>query len=227
MNLSHGVWAVKPPLMIGDSGEWVSESSGLATGTEGSVTYQIEDIDGVRVGEMRIHWDNPFVGSNEYDASVTPTAEAGGALRGYSVLHIGGDGNDANVTFMLLNGFCEVGEEGISCAMSSTGSLTAAGDHFAAIFEKRSGPSWHAVHGLSSDEYQQKFNELVGQGYRPVEVSGYATGDADRFAAIFEQRDGAPFAAFHGLTADQYQQKFNELVMQGYRLVAVRGYATA
>jgi len=45
--------------------------------------------------------------------------------------------------------------------------------NYAAIFEQRGGPAWEARHGLTSDQYQQTFNQLVGQGYRLVDVSGY------------------------------------------------------
>jgi hypothetical protein len=58
------------------------------------------------------------------------------------------------------------------------------------IREKTQGSSWRAVHGLTSAQYQQTFNELVGQGFRLVQVSGYEVGGADRYAAIFEKRDG-------------------------------------
>jgi hypothetical protein len=44
---------------------------------------------------------------------------------------------------------------------------------YAAIFEQRNGPAWVARHGLSADQYQQTFTQLVGQGYRLLWVSGY------------------------------------------------------
>jgi hypothetical protein len=64
MELDHGEWTDQPPELIGNRAEWESESDGVATGTEGRVTYQIETIDGERLGEARLHLDNPFVGSN-------------------------------------------------------------------------------------------------------------------------------------------------------------------
>ncbi|MGW1681430.1 hypothetical protein, partial [Saccharopolyspora sp. NPDC002376] len=48
------------------------------------------------------------------------------------------------------------------------------------------------------------------QGFRLVDVSGYGN-SRDRYAAIWEQRSGPAWQARHGLTADQYQQTFNEL----------------
>ena len=96
---------------------------------------------------------------------------------------------------------------------------------YAAIFEPASGVGFAARHGLTSDQYQQAFNDLVGQGFRLTYVSGFNVGGTDRYAAIWEQSAGPGFAARHGLTAAQYQQTFNELVSQGFRLVDVSGFA--
>ncbi|MBO8190622.1 hypothetical protein ITI46_02720 [Streptomyces oryzae] len=225
--LDHGEWTTKPPLLIGDRGEWESESNGFATGTEGSVTYQLEDVDGVRMGEVSLHWDNPFIGSNSYGESVTPAA-ADPAGQGFSIVHVGGKGNNSHVTFQLLNGFCEADSDSgeVTCAQGSQ--LTTDSQRFAALWEQAdTGVSWFAVHGQTASEYQETFDRLVGQGYRPVDVSGYSDGGEVFFAAVFEQRDGVPFEARHGLTADQYQETFNELVGRGFRPVDVSGYATS
>ena len=59
-------------------------------------------------------------------------------------------------------------------------------DYYAAIWEKRSGPSWAARHGLSSQNYQCEFDNYRYQGYRPTWVSGYSQGGKARYAAIWE-----------------------------------------
>ena len=58
---------------------------------------------------------------------------------------------------------------------------------FAAIWEKSSGPERQARHGLTSAQYQQTFDQLLGQGFRPVQVSGYSVQGRARFAAIWER----------------------------------------
>ncbi|MFC0666201.1 trypsin-like peptidase domain-containing protein [Azotobacter chroococcum] len=98
-------------------------------------------------------------------------------------------------------------------------------DLYAAIWEQREGPAWQARHGLTSTQYQQAFDELAGQGFRLTDVSGYAVGGQDLYAAIWEQREGPAWQARHGLTSAQYQQVFNELAGQGFRLTNVSGYA--
>jgi hypothetical protein len=97
-------------------------------------------------------------------------------------------------------------------------------DRYAAIWEKSQGPAWVARHGLSAAEYQEEFNRLVGQGYRLVDISGYNLGGQDHYAAIWEKSQGPPWVARHGLTSAQYQQEFNTLTQQGYRLARIRGW---
>ncbi len=99
-------------------------------------------------------------------------------------------------------------------------------DFYAAIWEQRpSGPAWVARHGMSSANYQQTFDTLVGQGFRLIHVSGYAVGNQDFYAAIWEQRPSGPaWVARHGMTSANYQQTFDALVSQGFRLVHVSGY---
>lgn len=59
---------------------------------------------------------------------------------------------------------------------------------YAAFWEKAGRPAWQARHGLTSAQYQQEFDKLASQGYRPVEVSGYSIGQQDMYAAIWEQQ---------------------------------------
>jgi basic membrane lipoprotein Med (substrate-binding protein (PBP1-ABC) superfamily) len=98
-------------------------------------------------------------------------------------------------------------------------------DRYAAIWEQSSGSAWQARDGLTSAEYQTTFNQLVSQGYRLVDVSGYSVNGQDRYAAIWEQSSGSAWQARHGLTSAEYQTTFNQLVSQGYRLVDVSGYS--
>ena len=89
---------------------------------------------------------------------------------------------------------------------------------FAAVWEQDGGPAFEARHNLTADQYQQTFDQLVGQGFRLTCVSGYSLGGQERFAAVWAQDGGPAFEARHNLTADQYQQTFDQLVGQGFRL---------
>lgn len=83
---------------------------------------------------------------------------------------------------------------------------------------------WQARHGLSATDYQNTFNQLVAQGYRLTDVSGYPVNNNPTFAAIWVQEPSVAWVARHGMTADQYQQNFNTYVAQGYRPILVDGY---
>ncbi|MFC4584471.1 hypothetical protein [Sphaerisporangium corydalis] len=120
--------------------------------------------------------------------------------------------------------FDELSSQGFRLVQFSGYSLGSQ-ERFAAMFEQQSGPPQRPVYGLTSDQYQQKFDELSSQGFRLVQFSGYSLGSQERFAAIFQQQDGPPWLAFHGLTPDRFQQKFDELKGQGFRLVGVNGYS--
>lgn len=98
---------------------------------------------------------------------------------------------------------------------------------FAGIWEKSAGPAWVARHGLTGSAYQQTFDALSSQGYRPVLVEGYDTLEGARYAAIWERSSGPAWVARHGLTSEQYQAEFTRLVRAGYRLVHVSGYTDA
>ena len=79
-DLPHGVWTTEPPEFIGPGAQvvWGSESDGFLTGTEGKVRYLPGPADTDNIGipvpladsdAVIVHWDNPYVGSNSYNAS--------------------------------------------------------------------------------------------------------------------------------------------------------------
>ena len=55
-------------------------------------------------------------------------------------------------------------------------------------------------------------------------TSGYSVAGQDRYAAIWERKPCPAFVARHGMTAPQYQQAFDELGRQGFRLRLVSAY---
>jgi uncharacterized caspase-like protein len=98
-------------------------------------------------------------------------------------------------------------------------------DRYAAIFEQRDCPAYVVRPGLTAEAYQNEFKTLViGQGYRLKLVSGYKVGGLDRFAAIWEKSTGPSRVARHALTSVSYQQAFDEMSAQGYRLTLISGY---
>src|SRR5579862_9210907 len=88
--------------------------------------------------------------------------------------------------------------------------------------------TWIARHNLTAQQYQEAFNDYVGNhGMQLMDVSGYG-GATPLYAALWVKTASPPaWQARHGLTADDYQTTFNQLTQQGYRPVLVNGYATS
>ncbi|MFP5345561.1 MAG: serine hydrolase [Actinomycetes bacterium] len=95
---------------------------------------------------------------------------------------------------------------------------------YAAFWEQAAGPAWQARHGQTTEQHQASFDQLTGQGYRPVYVAGYATPSGPRFASIYEQSDGRGFDARHGLTGTTYQEAVDVWALWGLRPATVGGY---
>jgi hypothetical protein len=125
---------------------------------------------------------------------------------------------DADLNFLdIYNAAGQAGQERVTLSRFNT--------RFAALFDKGDGSAWQARHGITAEAYQAIFDLLVGQGYRLTYVCGYSEGTGSRLNAVWQLRDGPAWQARHGLTNDQYQTAFNDLVGQGYQLVCVSGYA--
>ena len=85
--------------------------------------------------------------------------------------------------------------------------------------------AWESRHVLTADEYQAKFDSLTSQGYRLINVTGYAVNGAPRYTGIWERRGGPDWQAHHGMGWQQYQQKLTDLSAQGYVLTHISGYS--
>jgi CubicO group peptidase (beta-lactamase class C family) len=104
-------------------------------------------------------------------------------------------------------------------------------------------PFWQQWVGMTSADYQTKFNTLYPQGLRPIRVSAKGTGSNARFSVIFSQQEDAgprsfrtsgPGTAVPGIdTAMEAVMTANMIrgasvaVVAGMRLVYVRGYTFA
>lgn len=98
------------------------------------------------------------------------------------------------------------------------------GTKFAIIWTQNTDKrGWYMFSELTHDGFQQKFNEMQAQGFRPIHVDGYATPGGARFAAIWERASNA-YVVRHGMTHDGYQQQWNEQNSNGFKLTDVSGY---
>ncbi|MHA6794354.1 serine hydrolase [Pseudonocardia bannensis] len=98
---------------------------------------------------------------------------------------------------------------------------------YAGIWDQYAGPPWQARHGLDAQAHQREFDALSAEGYRPIQVAGYAVGGVPRFASIWEMSPGHPWSARHDLPDGHYQHEFDVAARRGLRLVDVSGYGVA
>ena len=71
-------------------------------------------------------------------------------------------------------------------------------------------------HDVSGATHQDKVDELSKLGYRMTSLSIYGSQAKPLYAAIWVQRAGPQFAAFHGLTSAEYQEWAEERCEQGF-----------
>ena len=79
--------------------------------------------------------------------------------------------------------------------------------------------AWASHHGMTSSEYQEKFNFYnLNKGYYLYDVSLYDVNGTAYYAAIWRDDNYEPssWRSFHGMTAVEYQVKFNELKANGF-----------
>lgn len=88
--------------------------------------------------------------------------------------------------------------------------------YYNAVFRPK-GAATAAFHGLTGAQYQQRFDEYTGKGYRPYQVDSYGGSGGVRYAAIFRKQSGPAYKAYHGLPADQHQQRMDTWTADGYR----------
>ena len=93
-----------------------------------------------------------------------------------------------------------------------------------ATFASTARAEYVARHGLTPTQYQAAFDEYAKAGFRLKSVSGYVTGGAEHYAALWTKVSGPEWTARHGLSAAQYQQAFDDLARQGFRLTWISGH---
>jgi CubicO group peptidase (beta-lactamase class C family) len=104
---------------------------------------------------------------------------------------------------------------------------------YVAIWEQGAVVPWEAHHGLSSSGYQQTFDDLRYQGYRPVVVSGYGVGGTAGYAALWENfsYSGAELGAIdrvvNGAMAQYSVPGLSLSITDGGRLVFAKAYGLA
>ena len=107
-----------------------------------------------------------------------------------------------------------------------SGYVSGGSERYASLWVKTPGPQWVGRHGMTAADYQLAFNDFARQGYRLAWVSAHEIGGAARFEGVWEKQTGPPMEARHNLTAEAFQQTFDTLTRQGFRLVHINGYTS-
>ena len=144
----------------------------------------------------------------------------------------------------IAPGFSQVGRHGVAAGdyqclfdqLTGAGyrpgwvdaSNTGGSPFFNVLFVPDDGTAWKAFHGMTGSAYQDRFDQMKEQGYRPVQVDSYLSRGSVRYDAIFDKSPGSAYVAYHGLSPADHQDRFDELVGKGYRptslsVVAVGG----
>jgi len=89
---------------------------------------------------------------------------------------------------------------------------------YAGLWEDGGWRGLHARHGLSASEYQEQFDAMAADGYRIIWVNGSATGSTSSYAAIWSRFADPDRHARHNLPIEQYQEVFDEMKADGYRI---------
>ena len=79
-------------------------------------------------------------------------------------------------------------------------------------------PDEQTFKGLTFDEFQQRFDEFVSQGYRPVDIRGFALGREARYDLTMGHEEGGGWMARHGLTEAQFRRENLQAERDGYEL---------
>lgn len=78
--------------------------------------------------------------------------------------------------------------------------------------------------GLTPAQFQSAFNDFFKQGYRLKSMSGYTSGGAELYAALWIKVSGPAWQARFGLSGADFQKTFDSLFKQGYRLTWISAH---
>jgi hypothetical protein len=76
-----------------------------------------------------------------------------------------------------------------------------------------------AYHDRSSQDHQDRFDQLFPQGYRMISLSVYGDRSSPLYAAVWVKRSGPDWSAVHGVDAAGYQAAFDNAAAKGFKPV--------
>lgn len=102
--------------------------------------------------------------------------------------------------------------------------LSAGQPRYAAVFEMSPGPAWTAYHGLDAASHQQRFNQNLASGYRPVNISAVVVDGKLSLSALYDRATVGSVYSWTGLTEAEYQAESNRQIAAGRRLAYINAF---
>ncbi len=96
----------------------------------------------------------------------------------------------------------------------------------AAVFSNIN-PGFYVYHSMTIAEMQKKFDDMSKVGFMPSDIRAEEIGGKTTFSGVWVPSKGSSYVALAELSAQAYQNKFNELNGQGYKLARVMGYGNS
>lgn len=98
-------------------------------------------------------------------------------------------------------------------------------ERYTDVWEESDGLGWRVHWGLPIGSYQDVFDDMKAQGFRPVRLSFFTTPFGVKVCALWIAAAGGPdWEAHHDLTRGGYQDTLIRLKDAGYRPVDITGY---
>lgn len=96
--------------------------------------------------------------------------------------------------------------------------------NYAVVWEKRAPLPWAEHHNLRAEEFQDNFDALLGQGFRPISLSVSNVGKDVRYSGVWERRAGQVRFNSVGQSAADFQKLNEAYAEQGFRPQHVSGF---
>jgi CubicO group peptidase (beta-lactamase class C family) len=103
---------------------------------------------------------------------------------------------------------------------------TGGGARFTIVAVEDPGVPWVVHHGMDSDAYQAKFEELGDLGFRVIAVDGYDDAGDELYVAAWIADGVADWAGRHGMTAGELADEHDNYQDLGLRMIWLSGYGS-
>jgi hypothetical protein len=91
------------------------------------------------------------------------------------------------------------------------------GARISGIFRRGGSSPFRADHNLTSADYQAIFNQELAAHHQLISIDNYLVNGEPRIASVFGKQVNNDWQAYHLVSVNDHQAKFNQLTGQGFR----------